>query len=449
MIELKWTNKMQLNICMTCHYDVSWRHIKAKKAYIGSTFSNLFPQFLQFVHLQFITFINYSLFKSLYLPTSKLEKTQVIFITMSAKVRRAVATVNNYTESGYEGLKTWAVENCKYAVIGKEKGEEGTPHLQCFFVLKKNPRLSALTKQIEAATGKHPWTDKANGTNDEAADYCKKDGVFWEHGVYAKKAGERTDIQAFFNAVKRGADDTILAAEFPKEFAKYHAASTKLKAAHKHVNNKEKIKKKFLEKPLRKWQKHALNLLEKQDDRKVLWIHDPTGNLGKSFLGNWMLANMEAFLVEGGKNADIGYAYNYEPYVIFDYTRCQEERVNYAVIESFKNGRLFAPKYESKLKVFESAKVICFSNFDPDREKLSQDRWQVVTYEGPHKRTWLELEAIKPQLKRTYCQAQALPDGTPPLSEDDDDEPPKKRMRMTPSPKEYCDQCASHNCNVH
>lgn len=371
---------------------------------------------------------------------------------MSKQVKRIVATVNNYSEQGYEALKAWAVKNCKYAVIGKEKGEQGTPHLQCYFMLNKNNRISSVTNAIEKVTGKHPWTEKANGSNEEAADYCKKEGIFWEHGTYPKSKGERTDIQAFFNAVQRGADDTILAAEYPREFAKYHNAATKLRTARKHVANKEKVKLAFTAKPLRKWQRHALNLLEKQDDRKVLWIHDPTGNLGKSFLGNWMLANMDAFLVEGGKNADIAHAYDYEPYVIFDYTRCQEERVNYAVIESFKNGRLFAPKYESKLKVFESAKVIAFSNFDPDREKLSADRWQVVSYDGPNKPVWMQLEPIpisKPELKRTYCEVHEMPEGTPPLSDDESDEPPRKRMRMTPSPKEYCDQCASHNCNIH
>lgn len=372
---------------------------------------------------------------------------------MSAQGMRFVATVNNYSEQGYEALKRWSVSKCSYAVIGKEKGEKGTPHLQCFFIMKKRIRIGSLTNQIEKETGKHPFTAKANGTNDEAADYCKKERIFWEHGTYSKSRGQRNDIKTFFEAVKRGANNEILAAEYPKEYAKYHAAATKLRDELQHTTNKEKIKNNFNAKPLRKWQRHALNKLMEQDDRHVLWIYDSEGNLGKSWLGNWIVANMDAFLVEGGKCADIAHAYNYEPYVIFDYTRSQEERVNYSVIESFKNGRIFAPKYESKLKVFEAAKIICFSNFNPDREKLSNDRWQVLSYDGPNKPVWMQLEPqvspkpSKPELKRTYCQA--LPrESTPPLSDDDDDDdwgspPPTKKARIS------CQQCRDHNCNVH
>lgn len=362
---------------------------------------------------------------------------------MSKLVRKFVATANNYTTAGYEALKAWAVDNCKYAVIGKEVGESGTPHLQCYFMMQKAKRITAITKALKTLTGKAVHCELAKGTNEQAAKYCQKDGVFWEHGCYPKSKGERTDIKTFFEAVKRGATDRVLAEEYPREYAKYHAAGTKLRKSMKQEEQAEKVKQKYNEKPLRKWQKHAVEKLEKQDDRKILWIHDSQGNLGKSWLGNWLVANKNAFLVEGGKNADIAEAYDYQKIVVFDYTRCQEERVNYAVIESFKNGRIFSPKYESKMKIFESCQVLCLSNFDPDREKLSADRWQVITYDGPHKKTWLELVNEKPELKRTYCEATPLEYP----GEEEGQEPPKKKRRTSiPQQRQvgeltFCDLC--------
>lgn len=393
---------------------------------------------------------------------------------MSKQLTRVCATQNNYTSKSYEAYKEWAVENCKYCIIGKEVGESGTPHLQIFFILKKRTRFAALQKKLLTATGISSHIECANGTNDQAANYIKANEdkpnpIFWEHGCYPKGRGERTDIKDFFAAVKRGAANEVLAEEYPKEFAKYHAAANKYRKSIKEEAHKATQKIKYEKLPLRKWQRHALNKALEQDDRTVTWIHDPVGNLGKSWFGNWLVVNQDAFLIEGGRNADIAEAYDYQSIVVFDYTRCQQERVNYAVIESFKNGRIFSPKYESRLKIFESCKVICLSNFDPDRTMLSADRWQVLTYDGPHKKEWCKLETTKPSLKRKMCEIETLMGETDTqtasscFDESNDnnnnenyqefpnDEPPRKRRKISPeseqekiyfpSPLTFCDLC--------
>lgn len=264
-------------------------------------------------------------------------------------------------------------------------------------------RVTAFTKAIKEAALKQPFTTLANGTNDEAANYCKKDGVFFENGCYPKGRGTRSDIKVFLNAAMSGADDLILAQEYPQEFAKYHKAAEKARTVAKRHSRKRKLKETFDEATLLDWQKIVLKKLHDQDDRKVTWVYDPDGGLGKSWLANYLVAQENAYLVEGGKRADIAYAYNYEKIVVFDFTRSQEEQVNYSTIESFKNGRIFSSKYESGLKLFEPAQVLCLSNFDPDRSKLSQDRWQVLQFEKeepPRKRRRLN----KPQLKRQLCE---------------------------------------------
>lgn len=331
---------------------------------------------------------------------------------MSKQVRRVCFTANNYNKETYEAMQQACIEKCKYAVIGKEVGESGTRHLQGYVILKKNQRLSAVTKWMNKAFGSNPHTEAAKGSNDQAADYCKKDGVFWEHGDYPKGKGARTDIKEFLDAVRESKDDEELAINFPAEYAKYHGAASKLRVTVKNNANRKRQREKYNDAPLRNWQKKIIEKLDAQGDRTVLWVYDQLGNLGKSWLANWLTVNKSCYLVEGGRRSDIAHAYDFEEYVVFDYTRSQEEQVNYSVIESFKNGRLFAPKYESKMKIFAPCKVVCLSNFDPDRSKLSADRWKVVQFDGPCREShWMKMPDYareppkkKPRLSRQNCR---------------------------------------------
>ncbi len=73
-----------------------------------------------------------------------------------------------------------------------------------------------------------------------------------------------------------------------------------------------------------------------QEERKVLWYWEHVGNAGKSFLADWLEINRDAFVVTGGKFADIAYAFNYQEYIVFDYARDQEDRFPYKLLEDFK-----------------------------------------------------------------------------------------------------------------
>lgn len=82
-------------------------------------------------------------------------------------------------------------------------------------------------------------------------------------------------------------------------------------------------------------------------------------------------------MVTGGRNADIAYAYNYQEWIVFDFARDQADRFPYAILECFKNGRIFSTKYESVIKYVDKTRVIVFTNFAPDKSKLSADRWDI------------------------------------------------------------------------
>lgn len=135
---------------------------------------------------------------------------------------------------------------------------------------------------------------------------------------------------------------------------------------------------------LRAWQSQLIKRLKKQNDRRVMWICDPEGGNGKSFLSNYMIDNCNAFFANNGQIKDVAYAYDNEEYVILDLPRCTRDNdgkdwTPYRLIEMFKDGRLFSSKYQSCLKRFKSAKIVIMANFMPDTSKMSKDRWDIMS----------------------------------------------------------------------
>lgn len=117
------------------------------------------------------------------------------------------------------------------------------------------------------------------------------------------------------------------------------------------------------------------DLLIYQNDRQILWIWDEIGGHGKTWFSNYFISLYDAIVLTNGKTRDLATYYNCEEYVIFDFSRTTEGRINYQIIEDLKNGKVFAPKYKSKMKFRLGVKVVCLANFLPDFEALSLDRW--------------------------------------------------------------------------
>lgn len=117
------------------------------------------------------------------------------------RVRNWCFTLNNYTETQWGDVTGVAMdEDCKYLVVGKEKGESGTPHLQGYIEFAKPMRMSAV-KRYFGCDSMH--LEKRRGTPKEASDYCKKDGDFFEHGQLSKKRqGERKDLDGMWQMLK-------------------------------------------------------------------------------------------------------------------------------------------------------------------------------------------------------------------------------------------------------
>jgi len=88
--------------------------------------------------------------------------------------RRWCFTVNNYTEAECEAIKiTLAEPRFEYAIVAKEIGDAGTPHLQGFFNTTKNGKLSLKAcKKLLGLQRAH--FEPAKGTSQQNEKYCEK-----------------------------------------------------------------------------------------------------------------------------------------------------------------------------------------------------------------------------------------------------------------------------------
>lgn len=228
-------------------------------------------------------------------------------------------TFNNYTDDLYnEIIDKFKMEAKKY-IIGKEVGEQGTPHLQGYVELKNSirPTELKLSKSIH-------W-EVSKGNEEQNINYCSKENNYISFGL--KK---------------------------PLKILK--------------------------ETELYDWQKNIIEIIKiEPDDRSIYWIYEKEGNKGKTSLCKYLIKNYDACLLDGKKN-DILYvaAENDKEIYIYDIPRSYEGFVSYDAIEKIKNGLYMSGKYESISICRNSPHVIIFANFEPDINKLSLDRWKII-----------------------------------------------------------------------
>ncbi len=282
--------------------------------------------------------------------------------------RNYVFTINNYTTKHISSLQD--EEKSKYIVFGKEVGKKGTPHLQGYLEFKNPVSLEAVKSRFDCPS---MHLEMRRGTALQASDYCKKDKDFHEHGTRSNQ-GKRTDIEYVYNLIRDSQSDYEIQEEAPHTYAKYYKAFDRMRANFEQAQDDMLLIDEYKDSEPLSWQIQCMNMITLQDNRQILWICDRVGGNGKSWLFRYMEATLGAFVVSGGKNADIAFMYRKQQYIIFDIPRSHEDFVNYGLIEKFKDGRITSTKYESKLKRVRDAKVVVFANFTPKRHMWSQDR---------------------------------------------------------------------------
>lgn len=136
------------------------------------------------------------------------------------------------------------------------------------------------------------------------------------------------------------------------------------------------------------WQRDLVNdLREPADDRSILWYCDRLGGSGKTALAKHIIRNIpHAMFFSGGKFTDMAHQVvrsKFDPsVVVVNLPRTSEGKLSYAAMEAIKDGLLQSGKYEGGWRLYPPPHVVVFSNFMPEEDKLSADRWKIRELEN-------------------------------------------------------------------
>jgi len=273
-----------------------------------------------------------------------------------------------------------------------EMGETSRWHLQGVVQFTTRIRLSALKKKFGDKIHWEPTVDLKASIH-----YVSKpvDGCDCEHcvkavgfeppknksvfGIPNVDQGKRNDVYALKRRLDSGATEEEIMDEFPMAFDKF----PKLLQKHKWVHLNKKARIEYVEPRWNPWQERLFKELETvPSDRKIIWIWDKRGKIGKSQFTKHMKVVKGAEVFNGGKHADMQHLYQGGGTVIFDFSRCRLDFTPFEFLEQLKNGMFNSGKYEGQIKHFPTPHVVCFANEPPVLEKdgkltLSEDRWDV------------------------------------------------------------------------
>lgn len=149
-------------------------------------------------------------------------------------IRNLVFTLNNPTEDEVKALL--AFDKAKYVLVGHEKGENGTPHLQGYMELKSCHRPSFIKNAFPRM-----HFEKRLGSQRQAIMYCKKGeqsheewsshgeegptfgkNVRYQESGACKMQGCRNDLKGVVAMVKTGKRPVDIAHEMPQVYIKHH-----------------------------------------------------------------------------------------------------------------------------------------------------------------------------------------------------------------------------------
>lgn len=251
----------------------------------------------------------------------------------SKQVQRFSFTLNNWTEEELKELTSIAIATKSKYIFGKEIGESGTPHLQCYIVF---PQKKTWSGAMSILNNKRIHLEESKKSEKANIIYCSKD------------------------------NDYITNFNFEKEIP--------IKCDLKYEN-------------LYDWQKSIEDLFHTEPDgRTVNWYYDTIGGKGKSSFCRYMVLKYtfdKCLVIQGGKLADImniifNTKLNNFKMMIIDIPRNNKNNVSYSAIECILNGMITNTKFETGVKIFNPPHVVIFSNMYPDTSNLSLDRWKIT-----------------------------------------------------------------------
>lgn len=250
-------------------------------------------------------------------------------------------------------------------------------HIQGYIELNKQTRFATVKKLL----GNDIHIEKRLGTQQQAIQYCTKIDTQKESYIqYGKpnQQGKRSDLDTIAKQLKDNTSITTIANEHPSHYIMYSKGIEKLNSIYRQQEIEDELGFRFQSLLLYKWQEEIIDKLLTQNDRQILWVYDKDGNSGKSTLCKYIYIQHKAFYTSATKSQDITYQYQGEEIILFDFSRHNQEYINYGLIENFKNGLITSTKYETQNKLTLDPKILIFSNELPDLTKWTKDRYQIA-----------------------------------------------------------------------
>ena len=224
--------------------------------------------------------------------------------------KRWCFTLNNYTELEIGSMVPIIKDKCCKAIISKEIGESGTPHLQGFIKFKTKAR------PIGVFGNPNIHFEKCKGSDEDNYNYCSKDG------------------------------DIILVVGFkPKPTT---------------ISRQD----------FYPWQESLVAILEKScpwDDRTIYWRYGDI-NIGKTQFAKWCCVHLNAVVIGGhSKHMLAQVQKQYAPiYIIL--LSYGDEIISYRAVEQIKDG-LFTSNFgcdNNHMEIRDAPHILIIGNNPPD-----------------------------------------------------------------------------------
>lgn len=236
-------------------------------------------------------------------------------------------TLNNYNDDDIKYLGS-NVPLFEKAIVGKEIGEKGTPHLQGY--LKFKTKCRPLSK-LNGLGGRAHW-ESAKGTPMQNFEYCSKES------------------------------NLVLSVGFPRP-----------------------LRELACDKALLPWQTSLIPYAESEpNDREIVWVTGKEGGEGKTTFCKYLHRKYGAICLSG-KSADMKHgiiAYKekngYTPeFIVVNIPRSfNHEYLSYTGLEEIKDMFFYSGKYEGGMVDGNCPHLWVFANEKPDYDMLSCDRWK-------------------------------------------------------------------------
>lgn len=142
---------------------------------------------------------------------------------MSKSFRNWCLTDHDTTKEPWD--ETGCEDDIKYIVYGYEIGKEGKEHWQIYLQLHNKVRFTWMKKRFPLC---HIEPQGKFSSNDQAMQYCKKDGMWFEKGTFCEGQGDRTDIMGMVEKLRDNSfEETVLENpdwyfKFPKALKEYN-----------------------------------------------------------------------------------------------------------------------------------------------------------------------------------------------------------------------------------